>query len=170
MIVTQTHTGQDTLQIEAAAPKTWKYLCRHADKLAKRGSTIYRNRPRFCVFGVGPYTFAPWKVAICGLYKKFEFTIVGPYNDRPVVFDDTVYQLPFDTESEAKLVAELLNSDDASDFLASQVFWDAKRPVTVDLLMRLNLTALAKRLGRDSEMPVSFAGANKELQLAGELF
>lgn len=170
MIVTQTHTGEDTLQIKASAPKTWQYLCRHADKLAKRGSTIYRNRPRFSVFGVGPYTFAPWKVAICGLYKKLEFTIVGPYNDRPVVFDDTVYQLSFDNEREAKLVTELLNSDVASEFLASQVFWDAKRPVTVDLLMRLSLTALAQHLGRDREMPVSLAGGNTALQLAGELF
>src|SRR5207245_2399693 len=70
MLVTQRAISQDTAEIQERAPRTWAYLNAHADLLNKRGSAIYRNRPRFSIFGVGEYTFAPWKVAISGFYKK----------------------------------------------------------------------------------------------------
>ena len=60
------------------APRTWRYLTRHADALDDRKSSIYENRPRFSVFGIGPYSFAPWKIAISGLYKNISFVVVPP--------------------------------------------------------------------------------------------
>lgn len=51
---------------------------------------IYRGKPRFSVFGVGDYTFAPWKVAVSGFYQVPRFVKVGPMGGKPVVFDDTV--------------------------------------------------------------------------------
>ena len=53
MLVTQSAIGEDTAHIESEAPHTWRYLCAHADRLDRRISTIYRNRPRFSMFGVG---------------------------------------------------------------------------------------------------------------------
>src|SRR5439155_21654209 len=57
MLVTQRAIGQDTGEIQAHAPKTWGYLQRHATLLDRRSSSIYRDRPRFSVFGVGDYSF-----------------------------------------------------------------------------------------------------------------
>jgi hypothetical protein len=156
VIVPQRVVGEDTTPIARNAPLTWTYLNRHRSALEARTSVIYRDKPSFSVFGVGPYTFAPWKIAISGLYKTLTFRLYGPRNGKAVIFDDTVYFLPFEERREAETVLELLNSDPAQAFLAAMIFWDDKRPITVDLLKRLDLTKLAARLGRNLE---SSAGA-----------
>lgn len=147
MLVPQRSVGEDTAGIQLAAPKTWQYLQRHTELLGARASSIYRNRPRFSVFGVGPYTFAPWKVAISGLYKRFTFVCVGPLCEKPRVVDDTSYFVPCESEDEARALSVLLNSEVAVEFFSSRVFWDSKRPITVDLLGKLSLSALAHDLG-----------------------
>lgn len=152
MLVTQRSIGQDTTEIETRAPKTWKYLLDHAETLDRRGSSVYKKRPRFSVFGVGDYTFAPWKVAISGLYKKLEFRAVGSWQSKPIVLDDTSYFVACKSKSEAALVCDLLNSDAARAFYSAFIFWDAKRPITVGVLKLLDLFALARELGRSDEM------------------
>ena len=92
-------------------------LNRHGALLGKRGSVIYKNKPLFSIFGVGPYSFAPWKVAISGFYKKLHFVKVGPVDGRPVVFDDTINFLPCWSEEEADFLETLLNSAAAEEFL-----------------------------------------------------
>ena len=47
------------------------------------------------------------------------------------------------------LIASLLNSEAAREFLAAFTFWDAKRPITVEVLRRLSLSALAGHLGME---------------------
>ena len=147
MIVTQKTTGEETHSIEATAPKTWKYLCDHSVQLDSRASSIYRNRPRFSIFGIGPYVFTPWKIAISGMYKKIAFQIISPFENKPMVFDDATYFLPCQNESEARKIYELLNSNYARKFFESFIFWDAKRPITVELLNKLNLDRLAIEFG-----------------------
>ncbi len=151
MIVPQRVIGADTAGMQAAAPLTWRYLEHHSAALAARGSSIYRDRPPFSVFGVGGYSFAPWKVAISGFYKSLRFTLVPPCGGRPVVFDDTVYFLPCQSEEEAAFLMDLLSSSLARDFYGSMVFWADKRPITVDLLRRLSLAKLAAEAGRSAE-------------------
>ena len=63
------------------------------------------------------------------------------------MFDDTCYFLSFADEKEARVVAEILNSPHCLDFMESLMFRDAKRPVTVELLQRLNLSAIAQDAG-----------------------
>jgi hypothetical protein len=144
MLVTQCSVGDDTHVIKHSAPRTWKYLLNHAGLLDGRASAIYKGRPRFAIFGVGQYSFAPWKVAISGFYKTLNFRAVGPVRDKPVVLDDTGYFLPCENEEEARTVAVLLNGEVAQEFFRAFVFWDAKRPITADLLQRLDLSALAR--------------------------
>lgn len=151
MLVTQEMVGRETDRIAHAAPATWEYLNRHCSLLDKRGSVIYKNSPRFSIFGVGPYTFAPWKVAVSSFYKKLMFLPVGPVDDRPIVFDDTVYFLPCSCEKEARFLEELLHSELAQDFYKSMIHWSDKRPLTIDILKRLNIQKLAAALGRDQE-------------------
>lgn len=151
LLVTQQCVGEDTAHIENDAPATWQYLQDNSDALAKRNSSIYRNRPRFSIFGVGDYTFAPWKVGISGFYKKLVFTAISPINGRPAVVDDTVYFLPCWSENEAKFLVEILNSSVAKEFLSSMIFWSDKRPITVELLKRLNIQALARELSLEKD-------------------
>ena len=146
MLVPQQFVGEDTSIIERRAPQTWAYLESHSELLQYRASSIYRNRPKFSVFGVGEYSFAPWKVAISGFYKGMNFVAIGPSSGKPVVLDDACYFMPCQTQDEAVAIAEMLNSQIAREFFSSFVFWDSKRPVTAELLERLDLVALAQEL------------------------
>jgi len=150
-IVTQRRPGDDTLGLATRAPRLWRYLCEHGSNFDSRRSSIYRQAPRFAMFGIGPYTFAPWKIAICGLYKRLSFRLVGPFDGRPVVLDDTCYQLSFDSQEEAGFVLDLLHSDLASTFFHARLFWDAKRPITAELLQQLDLLRLADELGKGAD-------------------
>jgi len=150
VIVTQKVVGEPTHTIKHLAPKTWKYLESHAKPLDNRKSRIYSANPRFSIFGIGAYSFLPYKIAICGLYKKLEFSLVGEIEDKPVMFDDTVYFLSFKTEEEARKTLYFLSTPSVHDFYSSMIFWDEKRPIKTNILNRLNLqksqTAQALRL------------------------
>ena len=149
MLVPQRFVGEPTHLIQAHAPLTWRYLVSHAEHLDRRASSIYRGRPRFSIFGVGEYTFAPWKVAVSGFYRSLRFRVIGPVSGKPVVFDDTCYFAAFASRAGAVEAAALLNSPAAQEFFSAFIFPDAKRPVTATLLERLDLHTLAQELGRD---------------------
>jgi hypothetical protein len=151
MIVPQRALGEDTKELRTKAPRAWKYLSRHRALLDARKSSIYERQPRFAIFGIGPYSFAPWKVAVSGLYKRSTFTVVGPHEGRPVVLDDTCYFLAFDTEARARRAARALRSGAAREFLEARIFWDAKRPITKAILQTLDLRALEKAVRASGE-------------------
>lgn len=167
MIVTQREIGEDTTGLADTVPGTWRYLVDHADRLDARGSVIYRGKPRFSVFGVGAYTFAPWKVAISGFYKSLNFMKVGPVDGKPVVMDDTVYFLPCRSEAEADFILTLVRSRPFTGLLAAMMFRDEKRPVTAELLRRVSLELVADRLGLGDQY-AAFTGrpAPSQLRLA----
>lgn len=73
-------------------------------------------------------------MATSGFYKQLAFRSVGPADGKPVVLDDTCYFLPCRTRRDSELLARLLNSPASKGFLRSRVFWDAKRPITAQLL------------------------------------
>lgn len=163
MLVTQSFVGEDTAPIQINAPRTWEYLQRHRPLLDGRGSSIYKKRPSFSVFGVGDYAFAPWKVAISGFYKSLNFKVVEPVLSRPVVLDDTAYFLPCWSAEEADFIADILSSIPAQEFLRSMIFWDEKRPITVELLKRLNVQAVAAELGMEQAY-TAFSRRRKDRQ------
>jgi hypothetical protein len=147
VLVTQRRVGQDTRIISKTAPLTWRYLEAHRLRFEGRKSSIYSKRVPFALFGVGDYSFAPWKVAVSGLHRTPRFVLVGPVEGKPVLFDDTCYFLSFEDEHEARVVAEILNSGICRQFLACLTFTDSKRPFTVELLQRLNILAIAREAG-----------------------
>lgn len=138
VIVPQRFVGESTDQICQLAPNTWKYLEKHSSVLDSRGSIIYKNNPKYSIFGVGDYAFQPWRIAICGLYKALRFRLVGPEDGKPVMFDDTVYYISFDSEEEARSTLDSLNSPLATSFLSSLIFWDEKRPIKTSILNSLD--------------------------------
>jgi hypothetical protein len=147
MVVPQTRVGQETASMRHLAPRTWQYLVSHGDQLDRRASSIYRKQPRFAIFGVGDYSFAPWKVAVSGLHKRLSFAVVGSYAGKPILLDDTCYFVPCRSRDEAEFLAALLTSDAANDYFDSLIFWESKRPITADVLRTLDLGRLAADLG-----------------------
>jgi len=124
-----------------------------------------------CTYRKGKYTFASWKVAISGFYKRLHFQVIGPLDGKPVVLDDTNYFLPCESEEHACLIAEMLNSDAARGALESMIFWSDKRPITVEILKRLDLRAVSARLGRVKEFEkfVAFQGEDERKRVALDL-
>ena len=147
VLVPHRSMAETPLDLRRTAPNAWQYLVSHQEVVARRASLIYKKRPPFSIFGIGPYSFAPWKVAIAGLYKELQFKKVGSVEGRPALLDDTCYFFPCETEEECNLLLHMASSPPALDFWSSLVFWDAKRPVTAKLLNQLNLAALARHLG-----------------------
>jgi hypothetical protein len=147
VLITQNSVGEDTSVIQEKAPKTWQYLVDHEKYLINRKSAIYKNKPLYSIFGVGSYSFKDWKIAISGLYKRLNFCLVKPLDGKSVIFDDTVNFLSFETEEEAQFIFGLVTSNPSLEFLNSMIFWDEKRPVTIDILRQLSLKAVARELG-----------------------
>jgi len=167
MIVPQRRAGDETSSMSIDAPLTWAYLTKHEHLFTRRRSSIYRGRPKFAVFGVGDYSFSPWKVAVSGFYANFHFSVIGPKEGKPPVFDDTVYFLPCKVRDEADFIAGMLNSPLAQRFFSSYVFWDAKRPVTTALLRLIDVRKLAQALGVEDRLldyrSASLGGAQQQL-------
>ena len=84
---------------------------------------------------------------------------------KPVVFDDTCYFLACRSQAEAECLAQLLNSRPASEFYNSLVFWDAKRPITIEILRQLNLAAVARELGLEEVLVRHLATEQPRLSL-----
>lgn len=143
-IVTQKKIGQDTKPVLDKLPKTKAYLERHKDCFLQRKSSIYNGKPMYSIFGVGDYSFKPYKVAISGLYKQTKFTLVKP-NGTALLLDDTCYFIGFNTLDEAEIVQAELNKPEVQEFIESFMFTDAKRAITKDLLMRIDLDSVAHR-------------------------
>ena len=141
-IITQKKIGQNTDYIRVAYPLTFKYLRSHKHFFDKRKSSVYKGKPDYSIFGIGPYAFAPYKVAISGLYKSTHFTLVLPEKDKPVMLDDTCYFLGFQELPLARIAHFLLNHERTQQFLKAIIFPAAKRPVTKAILMRISLRKL----------------------------
>lgn len=122
IIITQKSTSEETEWLKSKCPKTYQYLIENAELLDKRGSSIYRNRPRFCLFGIGKYSFKRYKVVVSGLYKHTYFTLVESPNGKPMMLDDTCYSLGFDEYDNAFAAQCLLNSIPIQAFIRSLLF------------------------------------------------
>ena len=140
--MTQRALGEDTSSIQVRAPQTWAYLQRHRARLASRASAFFDRQPPFAVFGVGEYTFAPWKIVVSGLGKQLAFRCLGPQQGRPVVPDDTCYFWGFLPKSKLAPSATSCTPRPRRSF-SGPSFWDAKRPITKAVLERLHLGRLA---------------------------
>ncbi|OLV16586.1 hypothetical protein [Deinococcus marmoris] len=133
-IVTQHFIGEDTNFIKKTYPHTWSYLEQHRQVFDMRKSSIYRGKPTFSIFGVGDYSFAPYKIAISGLYKTLHFTLLEPLDGKPVMVDDTCYILSFFDRIAALIHLCAFQHPVSGNFFRSRIQWDEKRPVKKDIL------------------------------------
>ncbi|KUP06214.1 hypothetical protein Q75_09740 [Bacillus coahuilensis p1.1.43] len=152
VIITQAKTGMDTSYIEKSSPKLWSYLNKYKEQIDNRGSSIYKGKPSFTIFGIGDYSFAPYKVAIAGMYKKSNFSLVLPIKDKIVMLDDTCNFLSFSKYQDALFTFLILNNEKVQTFLKSITFVDAKRPYTIEVLKRIDISKAAQELTFDEIM------------------
>ena len=89
----------------------------------------------------------PGKSPSPGCTCRRVFQVIGPFGAKPVFLDDTCNYLSFEDEDSARLVAGVLNSAPCQQFLQSLIFSGSKRPITIELLQRLNLNAIAEKAG-----------------------
>ncbi len=121
-------------------PLLASYLTKHEAIFKARRSRIYAKKPPFSMFGIGPYTLAPWKVVVSGLYSTSKFQVIGSsQTGRPSLVDDTCYLLPFESEADARAVAAYLNEAEPQGLIRSLMDEGAKRPVTKALLSRVEI-------------------------------
>jgi hypothetical protein len=77
--------------------------------------------------------------------------------------DDTINFIPCQSQEGAELLLRLLNSELAREFFRAFIFWDNKRPITTEILQKLDLLILAKQLGES--VPIVEYEGTKELLL-----
>jgi hypothetical protein len=149
VIITQHFINEDTSYIEKKYPKLYGYLCKNEQLINNRKSSIYKGKNKFSVFGIGDYSFKPYKIAVSGLYKSPSFTLLLPENGRPLMADDTCYILGFDELSDAIFTWCILSEAKVYELLKSISFNDSKRPFTKEILMRIAIDEIAKELTYD---------------------
>jgi hypothetical protein len=138
-IITQRKVGQETDSIKENYPLTYQYLLDNESFFNARKSSIYKDKPKFSIFGIGEYSFSLYKVGISSMYKTTHFSIVMPENGKPIMLDDTCYFIGFDNLEFAMIAQHILNSDLVQSFIKSIIFPDAKRIINKDILMRIDL-------------------------------
>ena len=139
VIVTQKKIKEDTAHIEKDFPETWAYLMRNQEFFNQRKSAVYRNTPPFSMFGIGSYSYAAYKVAVSGFYKRPLFSLLFSPDGKPVMTDDTSYFICFDAYDAAYTAMLLFNSDLVQNLLSHIAFLDAKRPYTKKVLSRIDV-------------------------------
>jgi hypothetical protein len=109
-------TGEgDPEALARESPRTYAYLDEHRERLEARGSSWFDDDPFYDLFGLGPYTWAEYKVVWCRLGFKPHFAVVSTVDDpelgeKPVVPGDHFMFVATDDEAEAHYLAALLNS------------------------------------------------------------
>lgn len=142
IIIPQRKVGADTFGLQFSHPLAFSYLTKYESVFTNRKSSIYKGKGKFSIFGIGDYSFKPYKIAVSSLYKNLKFILVPQLYGKPVMVDDTCYQLDFDNLEEAKCILEALNSNEIQTLMQSLVFKDAKRVITKSLLMRIDLVQI----------------------------
>jgi len=144
-IITQKNITSNIDDIENKFPNTYKYLVEHENYFNSRKSSIYNGKPKFSIFGIGDYSFKPYKIAIASLYKTFSLSIITPDDkNKPIMLDDTCYFIGFDSLDFALITYGLINNPKIINFINTISFNDTKRKYTKELLMRIDLFKISQ--------------------------
>jgi SAM-dependent methyltransferase len=108
-------------------PWTLGYLRQFESVLRSRGSRTVRdlaNRTEFyAMFGIGTYTFAPYRVAWKRMANHMAATVLAeietPYGCKTVIGTDTTSFYACDDEAEAHYLCAIMNAPPVNDFVRS---------------------------------------------------
>lgn len=110
----QSRRGIDIATVQTRWPKTWSYLKHFEDDLRKRRSQAVRRLmekgPFYSLFGVGDYTFAPWKVIWREQAAQFTCAVVDSQGGKPIIPDHKLMLVDCQSADEAHYLCGTLSS------------------------------------------------------------
>jgi hypothetical protein len=122
--------------VKVKFPLTYHYLNIYRREL--EGRSIHKlwgkGNPFYSVYGIGSYTFAPYKVvwrriagAITGKAVSFACAVVGPLSGKSIgtkttIPDDGIIMIGFDDPNEAYYMGGILNSLPVKAIIASYTY------------------------------------------------
>jgi hypothetical protein len=111
----RTANEENEAAIREQYPATYQYLADHRDQLTARSSSWLDGGTFYNIFGVGEYTWSPYKVVWCRLGFKPHFAVISTVEDptlgaKMVVPGDHCMFIGTDSEQEAHALCALLNS------------------------------------------------------------
>lgn len=127
--------SQHTMQTNY--PLSYAYL-KHFQKQLEDRSLHKRwgaNNVFYAMYDIGPYTFAPWKVAWKRTTRNFEACVLGSLpipecnTERMAIPNGKVMIIPFQDEEEAHFVCALLNSAVARSEINASISSEAHRDI-----------------------------------------
>lgn len=116
MLVVQnpdTRTGHDPEWLQTHAPQTYAYLKRFEDVLwARRSFRRYfgDTAPFYTMFGVGHYSFAPYKVVWRYIATEMTAAVVTTHHNKVIIPDHRLMLIDVESLDEAHFVAACLNN------------------------------------------------------------
>ncbi len=124
-------------------PKSYAYLNRFKDELLSRKSKWFKGegKPFYSLFGIGKYTFMPFKIVWCCMSYKPYFSVVSKITDeyigtKTLIPDNTIGNISFDSEKEAHFVCAILNSEKAK-FLFSIRSSKSKWGISIEMVKKI---------------------------------
>ena len=120
------HPSGTGVNLKEQYPDTYQYLKRNESSLDERQSNVFDSGPFYTVFGVGDYTWAPYKVAWCRLGHNPEFAVLSGVDDdddvvseKCIVPNDHFLYIPCQDGNTAHFLCSVLNSTPYKDALRS---------------------------------------------------
>lgn len=128
MIVPHWKHGQcNEIELRTSFPKTYEYLISFKYDLLGRSSRWFKgkNMPFYSLFGIGEYTFKPYKVVWSSIGALHSFAVAGPVTDayfgtKVTIPDNTIGYCSFDLEAEAHYVCAILNASAVGHTLSAR--------------------------------------------------
>jgi hypothetical protein len=118
------HGENNESELRTKFPLTYKYLFKFKDNLLGRASKWFKIKgfPFYSLFGLGEYSFAPFKIVWCCMTYAPDFSVVSEINDKfigkkKVMPDNTIGYISTNNENEAHYICALLNSAHVSEML-----------------------------------------------------
>ncbi len=108
-------------------PRTYGYLLHFKNVLLSRGSKTVREFAErtafYAMFGIGPYTVAPYKVIWKRMSNDLCASVISqfktPFGYKQIIPTDTTSLFAFKSEEEAHYLCAILNSKTIGDFIKS---------------------------------------------------
>jgi hypothetical protein len=114
------HGQNNESELRVNYEKTYDYLFKFKKDLLKRSSRWFKGggKPFYTFFGIGDYTFKPFKVVWSSIGYLHAFAVASKVNDRyigkkVIIPDNTISYISFDSEDEAYFVCGILNTTNA---------------------------------------------------------
>ncbi|MEZ5358110.1 MAG: N-6 DNA methylase [Candidatus Zixiibacteriota bacterium] len=139
-IVTHTaDTGMKAISedhMQAAYPKTLSYFHHFQAQLGTR--SLHRRwgaqQPYYAMYGIGPYTFAPFRVAWKRTTRDFSAVVLSTIHDdilgeKQLLANGKVMIIPFEDEAEAHFVCAVLNASVFRERINNSITSEAHRDI-----------------------------------------